>query len=221
MYSFAQRSDTRVYDEPLYAYYLKHSDADAYHPGAEETLATMENDGDRVVDMMMGAHDKPVVFFKHMTHHLLNLDRSFMKDCVNVILTRDPEDMLPSFAKVIDKPTMTDVGYAAHMDLLDDLRKMSVEPIVLDAKKLLLNPEGVLHQLCERAGIPFEKNMLHWQAGARPEDGSWAKYWYKNVHNSTGFAKYTPKTEPFPDHLHPLLSECLPLYRKLEKMALS
>ena len=33
---FAQRSDTLVYDEPLYAHYLKNSNAKKYHPGAKE-----------------------------------------------------------------------------------------------------------------------------------------------------------------------------------------
>ncbi|MFA0964472.1 sulfotransferase family protein [Roseivirga sp. BDSF3-8] len=220
MYSFAQRPDTTVYDEPLYAWYLKHTKAGEYHPGAEEVLATMENDGNKVVEMMMGEHDRPVVFFKHMTHHLLGLDRGFMKDCVNVILTRDPGQMLPSFDKVIDNPTMGDVGYAAHMELLNDLDKMGIQPIVLEAKKLLMNPEGVLRQLCQRIGTPFAPGMLHWQAGARPEDGSWAKYWYGNVHKSTGFGQYSPKTGSFPPHLEPLLQECLPYYKTLEKLAL-
>ena len=39
MYSFAQRADTTVYDEPLYAHYLVNSDAKDYHPGAEEIIA--------------------------------------------------------------------------------------------------------------------------------------------------------------------------------------
>ena len=43
MYSFAQRSDTLVYDEPLYAYYLKNSNAKKYHPGAKDILSSMEN----------------------------------------------------------------------------------------------------------------------------------------------------------------------------------
>ncbi|MDQ3005180.1 MAG: sulfotransferase family protein, partial [Chloroflexota bacterium] len=45
MYSFAQRDDTSVFDEPLYAHYLSKTPARAYHPGAEEVIATMENDG--------------------------------------------------------------------------------------------------------------------------------------------------------------------------------
>ena len=110
MYSFAQREDTLVYDEPLYGYYLSQTEAKNYHPGADEVLDTMENNGDKVIEMIMGEHHRPVVFFKNMTHHLLDLDRSFMKNIVNVILTRDPVEMLPSFADVIDNPGMEDIG---------------------------------------------------------------------------------------------------------------
>ena len=39
MYSFAQRKDTRVIDEPLYAHYLKKSGAK--HPGRDEVLNTL------------------------------------------------------------------------------------------------------------------------------------------------------------------------------------
>ena len=54
MYSFAQRKDTKVFDEPLYAYYLKnHPEAHTYHPGTNDILKSMENDGEKVVDMML------------------------------------------------------------------------------------------------------------------------------------------------------------------------
>jgi len=116
MYSFAQRADTQVYDEPLYAHYLRNTEAKAYHPGAEDVLASLENDGEKVIENMMGKHEKPVVFFKNMTHHLLDLDRSFMQNVVNVMLTRNPVEMLPSFAKVIENPTIGDVGYELHIE---------------------------------------------------------------------------------------------------------
>ena len=65
MYSFAQRNDTNVFDEPLYAHYLSKTPARAYHPGAEEVIATMENDGQKVVDdLILGNHATPVVFFQ-------------------------------------------------------------------------------------------------------------------------------------------------------------
>lgn len=220
MYSFAQRSDTQVFDEPLYAYYLNNTAARDYHPGAEEILLSMVKDGQKVVEMMMGSHEKPVLFFKHMTHHLLDLDRSFMKDMVNIILTRDPTEMLISFAKVIEKPCMEDLGYSAHIELLSEFTSMGIQPIVLDSKKLLLNPKGVLEKLCDSIGISFQEQMLRWEAAARKEDGVWAKYWYSSVHRSSAFKKYSAPTDPFPEHLQPLLEKCLPLYRELEKLSI-
>lgn len=220
MYSFAQRSDCKVYDEPLYAFYLRNTDADEYHPGAEDVLNSQDNDGSKVVEMMMGNHEKPVAFFKNMTHHLLDLDKTFMKDVVNVILTRDPKEMIPSFDKVIENPSIKDIGYADHTELVEYFEKEQIPYIVLESKKVLLNPEKVLNQFCKKATIPFEESMLKWDAGARPEDGVWAKYWYGNIHKSTGFMEYKQKAEPFPEHLNDLLEECQPHYEKLEKLAL-
>lgn len=229
MYSFAQRADTTVVDEPLYAHYLATTDADDYHPGSAEILATMENDGAVVGDTIAnGSYPTPVVFFKQMTHHLVHLDWSFMADTVNVILTRDPVDMLPSHAKNIPNPSMRDVGYAQHFELLTYLRALGQEPPVLDSRLVLENPRAVIKALCDRIGIAFDDAMLRWQAGPRPEDGCWAPYWYANVHRSTGFGQYRPNysldnnphTKPFPDALRPLLAECLPYYQQLSALAI-
>lgn len=221
MYSLAQRSDTKVYDEPLYGYYLKNNpSAKAYHPGAEEIINTMETSGERAVDMMLTEASKPVLFFKNMTHHLPGLDYGFLKNMVNIILTRHPEEMLLSYAKVIANPQLHDVGYKLHVEVLRYLQSHNIPVIVLDAKKVLLNPEEQMQKLCAFIGIPFEEAMLHWPAGARPEDGCWAKYWYANVHNSTGFLPYQPKTERFPEQLRPLLEECMPFYNELKRLAL-
>jgi len=220
MYSFAQRNDTKVFDEPLYAHYLTKTDARNYHPGAEKIIATMENDGHKVIEKMMSDHKEPVVFFKNMTHHLIDIDRDFMKECINIILTRDPVEMLPSFDKVIENPTMNDVGYELHAELLSYFEEAAITPIVLEAKKVLLNPRKILMSLCEQMHIPFQECMLHWKSGARMEDGIWAKYWYSNIHTSTGFIPYKPKRTTFPKHLEPLLHECLPYYKKLKALAL-
>ena len=221
MYSFAQRDDTVVYDEPLYAHYLSRTPARAYHPGAEEVIATMENDGEVVVrDLILGDQPRPVAFFKHMTHHLVNLDPGFLAETTNVLLTRDPVEMLPSYARQIESPSLVDVGYKAHTELLSYLRSLGQDPPVLDSQQLLLDPRTVLGELCRRIGIPFQKAMLSWPAGARPEDGSWAQYWYHSLHRSTGFGEYVPKTDPFPDSLKPLLTECQPYYEQLSAVAI-
>jgi hypothetical protein len=219
MYSFAQRADTRVVDEPLYAHYLRVSGVD--HPGRDEVLAAQDADGERVVrDVLLGTCDRPVVFFKQMAHHLVELDRGFLARCANVLLTRDPREMLPSLAANLDAPTLRDTGYAAQTALLAELRALGQDPPVLDARELLLDPEGVLAALCARLGLAFDPAMLAWEPGPRPEDGVWAPHWYANVHRSRGFDVHRAKTGPFPARLEPLLAECLPHYRELHAAAL-
>ena len=143
-----------------------------------------------------------------------------MKETTNIILTRDPVEMIPSFAKVIDNPTINDLGYEQHIELLNDLYKMNLKPIVIDSKKLLLNPKKILNKLCNICDIPFEEQMLQWKSGPIKEDGVWAKYWYTNIHKSTGFVKYKVKTSPFPNRLKPLLESCTSYYEQLIELAI-
>ncbi len=215
MYSFAQRKDTKVFDEPLYAFYLSQTDAKQYHPDSDLIINSMENNGEKVIDLMTCDHKVSVVFFKNMTHHLLNLNKDFLSQGLNIILTRDPKEMLPSFHKVIPNPTLKDVGYQEHLDLIDQFEKRNVKYIVMDSKMILENPSSELKRLCHFADIPFTDEMLSWKSGARYEDGLWAKHWYKSIHLSTGFLEYRPKTENFPCELLPLLKECIPRYKRI------
>ena len=53
MYSFRERSDTRVLDEPIYGHYLNVSRAE--QPGRDELLETLDLDGERAVrDVILG-----------------------------------------------------------------------------------------------------------------------------------------------------------------------
>ncbi len=219
MYSFAQRADTRVLDEPLYGHYLRVSGA--RHPGREEVLEAMETDGEKVVrEVILGACDQPVLFTKQMAHHLRELDLGFLERTVNVLLIRDPADMLLSLAHQLPDPRLEDTGMAVQHELLDRLTGLGQEPPVLEARQLLLDPPGVLAQLCRRLGIDVDEAMFQWPAEPRPEDGVWASHWYHNVHRSTGFAPYRPKTDPVPERLQPVLEECRPHYRALFSGAL-
>ena len=215
MYSFRQRPDTLVVDEPLYGHYLSTSDAE--HPGAAKVLETMDDDGERVVrEVILGPCGRPILFFKNMAHHLPGLDPAFLDRITNVLLIRDPNEMLPSLARQLSAPTLRDTGLREQDVILDSILARGERPIVLDARDLLLDPPAVLQRACAALGIPFEDAMLSWPAGPKLEDGIWAEHWYHNVHASTGFAPYTPPENQFPTHLEPLLEECLPLYRRLE-----
>jgi hypothetical protein len=219
MYSFAERSDTRVVDEPLYAHYLAVSGAE--HPGREAVLAAQDSDGERVVrEVVLARSDRPVVFFKQMAHHLIALDRGFLGRCANVLLTRDPVEMLPSLARNLAEPRLADTGYAVQTALLRELRALGQDPPVLVASELLRDPRKVLTELCTRLTIPFEPAMLAWEPGARPEDGVWAPHWYASVHRSSGFEPYRKKTAPFPERLKLLREQCRPHYEELARGAI-
>ena len=104
MYAFRQRSDTEVFDEPLYGHYLWTSGAE--HPGRDEIMAAMDTDGERVVREVLLASrtSKPVRFFKNMAHHLYGLDRGFLDEMTHLLLTRDPREMLPSARSAASGP---------------------------------------------------------------------------------------------------------------------
>lgn len=217
MYSFAQRSDTAVVDEPLYGHYLRVSGS--VHPGGDDVMSKMNCDGDAVMKRIMTRQQpEPLLFIKHMAHHLRDLDLSFMKDIRNVFLIRDPLEMLPSLTVQIPHAGLADTGLKRQWELFDDLANSGRNPAVIDSRELLLNPRSVLAQLCAHLGIDFDEGMLSWPPGPLDEDGVWAEHWYHSVHKSTGFSEYVAKSD-FPDALLPMLEECRPWYDKLYSRA--
>ena len=213
MYAFAQRVDTQVFDEPLYAHYLKVSGA--MHPAREQVLKSLENDGNKVVQEVILRKSEKLLFHKLMTHFLIGIDTDFLSEVTNIIFIRNPEEIIASYSKVIPNPKMNDIGVKQQYELYLSLKESGKLPIVLDSKNLLKNPELILGKLCGILGISFDEKMLKWEKGARDEDGVWAEYWYKNIHNSTGFLPYTKKEIKLTGSNAELAEECLPYYEFL------
>lgn len=221
MYSFGNRADTAIVDEPFYAYYLSNFDVD--HPGANDILSTMSSFPDEVIqDVLLADRPDEYLFAKNMAHHMDGYDYSYSLNCRNVFLIRDPKRLITSFAKVITNPVANDVGLRREAEIYNEIKaKGRFEPVVIDSGQLLLNPEKVLREVCNQLSIPFDKAMLNWKAGARKEDGTWAKYWYHSVHKTTGFIQ-TSKTEDviLEDRLIPVYEEILPYYNQLFEKAI-
>lgn len=213
MYSFGNRSDCHVIDEPFYGYYLKITDVD--HPGKKEVMESMSCSATDVIrEVIHAPYEAPLVFIKDMAHHFIGLDPEFILSHHNIFLVRNTEHILISLAKVIDNPSIDDIGIKKEWELYNYLVAQGKNPVVIDSGLLLENPRSVLKQLCNHLAISFDENMLSWEAGARKEDGVWAPYWYKNVHKTTGFKKQSKSQASLPDHLQKVHQEAYIYYDK-------
>jgi hypothetical protein len=213
MYSFAQRSDTTVFDEPFYAVYLDKSGAP--HPGRDEVLKAQSKDEDLVRTMIQNHKETPVLFIKNMAHHMEVMKKPFFDNAINIFLIRNPKQIIASYAQVIEKPVMRDIGIEYQYTLFQQLINQKNKVVVLDSNLVLENPEAVLRQLCAACDIPFDNGMLTWKKGPKPYDGVWAKHWYSNVHNSTGFAKQPTSERPLSANLQSLFNDARVYYEKL------
>lgn len=219
MYSFAQRSDTVVTDEPFYGVYLSRSGVD--HPGADAVLRALPADENVVRAQLTAAHTKAVLFVKNMAHHMEALDQPLIAGSRNIFLIRHPLRILLSYSEVMPDPTMRDIGIAYQHALFEQLRDKGDDPLVVDSGELLKDPPAVLSQLCRRCGLDYEQRMAHWPPGPKPYDGVWAPYWYVNVHRSTGFTAPSPApSRTLSPHLNALYEDARRLYEKLRPFSL-
>jgi len=214
MYSFGNREDTSVVDEPFYANYL--SKVDIVHPGQDEILSALPHSVEEVLSQyVLKDFATQNLFIKNMAHHIEHLDHSFAHRLHNLFLIRNPQQLIASFAKVIPNPTMRDIGVKAQWDIYSNLINNDAEVQVVDSNELLKDPEKVLSLICEWLDIPFDRAMITWVSGPRKEDGVWAKYWYENVHKSTGWKKQRQKDRILSDHLKPLCEEANAYFNKM------
>ncbi len=185
MRSFGARADTAVVDEPFYAAFLKLTGLD--HPMTEEILAAHEADPHKVIAAMTGPvpGGKAIFYQKHMIHHMVDaIPMDWLSQIEHhVLLVRHPARVIASYQRKMETLSLEALGIRQQLDLS---RRLGPVPVI-DADRVLADPEGVLTRLCGALGIAFDRAMLRWPPGPRAEDGAWAPHWYDAVWQSTGF----------------------------------
>jgi hypothetical protein len=217
MRAWENRGDCAVSDEPLYAAYLAATGLD--HPGRDEVIAAGETDPARVVETLLGPApgNAPVWYQKHMAHHLLpGMDRAWIHALANVLLIRDPGEVVASYLKSRATVTPDDIGLPQQARLFDELAdRAGTAPPVIDAADFLQAPEAHLRALCARFGIGFTDRMLAWPPGPRDSDGIWAPHWYAAVWKSTGFEPWHPREVHLDGDAARVAEACRPAYERL------
>ena len=210
MRSWENRPDTRVVDEPLYSYYLNETGLN--HPAREQVIAAGSTSWRAVVDELTAPVDG-VYYQKHMTHHLIpQLPRDWIPSLTNVLLIRDPAEVVTSYVRSRADVTVDDIGLVQQAALYEQL---GADVPVIDAADFLRDPEMHLRWLCAHIGVEFTDRMLHWPAGPRDSDGVWAPYWYDAVVASTGFEPYRPRAAELASAALDVAQRSRPYYEQL------
>ena len=217
MRSFENRTDAYVTDEPFYAYFLKNSGE--IHPAREQILKVQSSNWDEVSAMLTGniPKDKNVWYQKHMAHHVFDdSNLEWTKDVINCFLIREPKEVINSYIKRFDLKNALQLGYSQQLKILNFIKDISgKEPIVMNAKDVLMDPETQLRGLCERVGVDFTSDMLSWPLGTRDTDGVWAPHWYSEVEKTTGFQPYTYANTSIEEKWSKIYESCLPDFELL------
>lgn len=214
MRAWENRPDTVVVDEPLYAAYLARTGLD--HPGREQVLVSQPTDLATAVAALQAPVDAEVQYVKHMSHHLLpGDDLTWTVAARNVLLVRDPAEVVASYVRSRQVCEPDDIGLLQQARLLDAWPE---PPPVLDAGDFLRDPEAHLRWLCDWLGLDFTERMLSWPAGPRASDGVWAPYWYDAVVASTGFEPWRPREVELSPHDTAVAEACRPAYERLRAL---
>ena len=221
MRAWENRGDCAVSDEPLYAHYLAHTGLD--HPARDEVIADGDTDWRRVVDTLLGpAPGGAAVWYqKHMTHHLLpHIDHGWIAGLRNVLLIRDPRQVVASYLKSRAAVTADDIGLPQQVALYEELAARGDPPPVIDAGDFLRAPEAHLRLLCDWLGIAFTPRMLRWPSGRRDSDGIWAPHWYAQVWASTGFEEPAETDTRLDGMAAEVAAQCRGAYEQLRSVRL-
>jgi hypothetical protein len=214
MRAWDARADTVVMDEPFYAAYLLTTGRP--HPMRDEVIAAQPTDWDAVATDCATRGGAAVVYQKHMCQHMIEgAPRGWMAHVRHAFLIRPPAEVAASFSDKWEEMRAEDLGFARQAELYAHLCDLTgTAPPVIEARDVLLDPQGMLRALCAALGVAFDPAMLSWAAGPRPTDGVWAAHWYGAVNRSTGFAPPRPPGS-VPDALLPIVEACQPHYDRL------
>lgn len=219
MRSFGARSDTACVDEPFYAAFLKLSGE--IHPMQDEIFAAHEADPAKVITQLTedpAPGNKTVFYQKHMNHHMVDgvsLEWLGRIDH-HVMLIRHPARVIASYQRKMETLSLEAIGAPQQFALWQQIKvEQGKPPPVVDADRILADPESVLKRLCAAINLPWDPAMLTWPSGPRTEDGAWAPHWYDAVYQSTGFGKAPGALPTHEGQAAKVEEAAFPLYEKL------
>ncbi len=220
MRSFENRNDTKVIDEPFYAYYLKKTELD--HPMRNEIINNYPISQQKILSIITSKPKNYKIFYqKHMTHHIIKNTRlDWLDKGYNCFLLRHPAKVINSYIKKNSLKNINDIGFKKQYEIFNKIKKNKIKYTVINADTIIKDPNKSIKKLCKILQIKFTKKMLNWPKGKRASDGIWSKVWYKNVELSTTFSSYKKEKYYVPKKYNEIYEESLKYYNEMNKYSI-
>ena len=124
--------------------------------------------------------------FPHYVDHMWSGER--LDIFTHSFLIRDPAKTITSMYDKWPDFHIKEVGFPEQRELFDMVAdRYGTPPPVIDSDDMLEDPHGMIAKWCEAVGIPFIKEALSWEPGARDEVSWWdGGSFHANLRNSDG-----------------------------------
>jgi hypothetical protein len=206
-----ERGDVRVWHEPLVTLY-----DDGVVPGLDGTPL-------RSVASVL-EHAKAyggTLFVKDTTEFRYSdeLDAGLAAGITHTFIVREPAAAIASHVRIKPDASCSDIGYEHQYGLFALVTSYGLEPVVVDADRLVADPEPVVAAYCTAVGLPYRPEAMRWAPEHRPE---WerTRKWHLDAGTSTGFTAGPAREVRLDGHLAGYLAHHRPFYELMVRHAL-
>ncbi|WP_327106106.1 sulfotransferase-like domain-containing protein [Nonomuraea glycinis] len=167
------------------------------------------------------------VFAKDTTDYTyppLLKDERLFNDVINTFMIREPHGAISSHYAMNPGATLEEYGFEYLHAIFDAVRSATGEvPLVIDGDDLVADPETTVRAYCERVGLEFIPEAMHWDPGQRAH---WQRTdrWHAEVAESSGLVAKPPGRRETPDtneHLRRIADHHQPFYDALARHRLT
>ena len=178
------------------------------------------------------------VFSKGIAYYIENrldiLKQDGFKESKHTFLIRHPALAVYSLYKSCSSEWNYDPNEAGFKQLFDIYLYVQknlgdLNPVVVDASDLLMNPEGMLKAYCEAVGLTYKPGMSKWSEPVSHEvlggEPIICRGWHDTVFSSNGIVqsstrKPIPSLDSLPQDIVEVIKEAIPIYETLKKVSL-
>ena len=138
----------------------------------------------------------------------------------NCFLIRDPAEVIVSYLKKNDDPTLEDLGFVQQAGIFEWVREAVGDGSAGDRCAGCLAESGAVAASSCVARLEWSLiRRCFLAAGLRETDGVWAKHWYGEVAKSTGFEPYRERRADVPERLREIEARYREGYERLYSTA--